>query len=140
VGTLSLQRSRELLKEQGYDTWIVEKPYNPYTKKRQDLFNCIDLLGIRRDIVGSVGIQACGEDVAAHIKKIIGKGEEGGDFYLPANPYLKTWLEAQNRFFIWSWVKRGAKGKRKTWVLREIEFLIENGQVVHREIPKKETE
>jgi len=134
--TFSLQRSREELKRQGYDTWIVEKPYNPYTKRREDLFNCIDLVGIREDLPGVVGIQAVGEDCSGHIRKIL----EGyvdiqkGRTYGP-NPYLPTWLKAGNRFFIWSWCLRSKEGKRKMYRLREIEFILENGEVVHREIP-----
>jgi hypothetical protein len=135
LATISLQRSRELLKEQGYDTWIVEKPYNPYTKRREDLFNFADLVAIREDLLGVTAVQATGEDCQSHIQKILEgyttpKGEG-----IPPNSHLRIWLKGGNRFFIWSWVKRGAKGERKTWQMREIEFLLENGQVVHREVP-----
>ena len=136
MSTLSLQRSRELLKEQGYDTWIVEKPYNPYTKRREDLFNLFDLVGIRDDSQGVVGVQAAGEDVKDHIRKIIqGYVNEAGKT-IPPNPHLRGWLKAGNRAFLWAWRKRGERGKRKTWELREIEFILENGQVVHREISR----
>lgn len=128
--TLSLQRSREELKRQGYATWIVEKPYNPYTKRREDLFNFADLVGIREDISGVTAIQATGEDCSGHIRKLLEGFSE-----IPPNPYLKTWLQAGNRFFIWSWRMRGKQGKRKLWKLREIEFLLDAGQVIHREIP-----
>jgi hypothetical protein len=131
--TFSLQKSREELKRQGYDTWIVEKPYNPYTKRREDLYNCIDLVGIRDDLQGVVGIQATGEDCSRHIRKILegyvgSKGET-----IPPNPHLHIWIRAGNRFFIWSWVLRGKKGKRKMYQLREIEFILQDGIVVHRE-------
>ena len=131
--TFSLKKSRKLLNEQGYQTWIVEKPFNPYTKRREDLFNFADLVGIREDCPGVTAVQACGEDVTKHIEKLLdgyvdlAKGKMFG-----ANPYLPTWLKAGNKFFIWSWVLRGAKGKRKLYEMREIEFLIENGIVVHR--------
>jgi hypothetical protein len=133
--TFSLQKSKKLLEENGYDCWIVEKPFNPYTKKREDLFGCIDLVGIREDMPGVVGIQACGEDCSDHIRKIL-EGHvdvQKGKVYGP-NPHLPRWLKAGNRFFIWAWRLRGAKGKRKLYEMREIEFLIENGLVVHREI------
>ena len=131
--TFSLQKSRALLKEQGYLTWIVEKPFNVYTKKREDLFNFIDLVGIRRDASGVVGIQACGEDSSGHIKKILeGYHDQRGKEILP-NPYIHTWLSAGNRFFIWAWRLRGAKGKRKTYSLRQIEFLIKDGIVICQE-------
>lgn len=132
--TFSLQKSREELKKQGYDTWIVEKPFNPYTKRREDLFNLFDVLGIRGDCVGAVGIQACGEDVSSHIQKVLEgfRDNKGND--IPPNPHLRIWLQAGNRAFIWSWCLRGAKGKRKTYRLREIEFILENNQLVHREV------
>lgn len=133
MATISLQRSRELLKEQGYDTWIVEKPYNQYTKRREDLFNLFDVIGVRGDMVGVTGIQACGEDLASHIHKVVEGYTDGKGLIIPPNPYLSVWLQAGNRAFIWAWRKRGERGKRKTWELKEVEFLLENGEVVHRE-------
>lgn len=137
--TFSLQKSREELKRLGYDTWIVEKPYNPYTKRREDLFNLIDVVGIRDDLVGVCGIQACGEDASSHIQKILEGFRDRKGNEVPPNPHLSVWLKAGNRFYIWSWCLRGDRGKRKKYRLREIEFLIEDEQVVHRETNAKET-
>lgn len=124
MSTLSLQRSREELKKQGYATWIVEKPFNPYTKRREDLFNLFDVIGIRGDLAGVTGIQACGEDVAAHVNKVIHGYTDAKGLEIPANPYLRVWLQSGNRAFIWAWRKRGEKGKRKLWELREIQFIL----------------
>jgi hypothetical protein len=134
MATLSLQRSREELKRQGYQTWIVEKPYNPYTKRREDCFNLFDLIAIRADIPGVLGIQACGEDISSHISKVLeGWTTPRGESIGP-NPYLPVWLRANNRAFIWAWRKRGERGKRKTWELREIQFIINQaGEVVAQE-------
>lgn len=134
--TFSLQKSRELLKEQGYATWITEKPYNPYTKRREDLFHCIDLVGIREDMPGIVGIQATGEDCQNHIRKILEGYEDAKGRKIGSNPYLPIWLKAGNRFFIWSWVLRGAKGKRKMYKLREVEFVLKDGIVTPQENPQ----
>ena len=130
--TLSLQRSHEELKRQGYATWIVEKPWNPYTKRREDLFNLFDLIGIRGDLQGVIGIQACGEDMAYHIYKILDGYTDNQGRFIPPNPYLRVWLQSQNRAFIWAWRMRGKHGKRKLWQLLEVEFLLDNGQIVHR--------
>lgn len=138
--THSLQRSRKLLKEMGYETWIVEKPFNPFTKRREDLFHCIDLIGIRGDMEGVTGIQACGDDVADHIRKIKEGYVDGKGRPIPPNPYVYVWLKAQNRFFIWSWRLRKHKGTKDTWQLREIEFVLKDGQVIAREVPHEETE
>jgi hypothetical protein len=133
MATISLQRSREELKSQGYDTWIVEKPYNPWTKRREDLFNLFDLVAIRQDIIGITGIQACGEDIQAHISKVIEGFKNNKGESIQANPYIRTWLLSRNRAFIWAWRKRGAQGKRKTWDLREIEFILKDGQIIAQE-------
>lgn len=137
MATFSLQKSRALLNEQGYKTWIVEKPFNPYTKRREDLFNLFDLVGIRSDIIGVTGVQACGEDVQGHISKVL-EGWCSAEKPIPPNPYIRIWLQAGNRAFIWSWRLRGEKGKRKTYHLREIQFIIKDGVVVAEEIPRAE--
>lgn len=131
--TISLQRSREELKKQGYQTWIVEKPFNQWTKRREDLFNFADLLGIREDIQGVTAVQATGEDVSSHIRKLLEGGTDAKGVEYPPNPYLKTWLKGGNRLFIWAWRKRGAQGKRKLWELREVEFILKDGQVIAQE-------
>lgn len=130
MATLSLQRSRELLKEQGYATWIVEKPFNPYTKRREDLFNLFDLVGIRGDVAGVTGVQAAGEDSQEHVRKVLQGYTDKAGREIPPNPHIRVWLQAGNRAFIWAWRKRGASGKRKTWELREIEFQLKDGDVI----------
>lgn len=134
MATLSLQRSREELKRQGFDTWIVEKPFNQWTKRREDLYNCIDLIGCRKDQQGVIGIQACGEDVSNHISKIMeGSTTPRGNRIEPIK-HLVNWLGSGNTFFIWAWRKRGDRGKRKTWELREVEFVLSpTGEVVAQE-------
>lgn len=133
MGTLSLQRSREELKRQGYDTWIVEKPFNPYTKRREDLFNLFDVIAIRDDISGVTGVQACGEDVSGHICKVLEGyiGTKGNE--IPPNPHLRIWLKSGNRAFIWSWRLRKHEGTKPTWQLREVEFILQEGQVTAQE-------
>lgn len=136
--TFSLQKSRRLLIEQGFDTWIVEKPFNPYTKRREDLYNFADLVGIRMDMPGVTAIQATGEDCQSHVRKILEGGvDKKGQTFLP-NPHLIIWLKSGNRFFIWAWRMRGAKGKRKTYQLREIQFVLKDGVVTAEENPHVE--
>lgn len=130
MATLSLQRSREELRKQGYDTWIVEKPFNPWTKRREDLFNFIDLVGIRSDISGVTGVQACGEDCSGHINKILNGYSDATGKIIPPNPHIRGWLSSGNRFFIWGWRLRKHKGTKPTWQLREIEFQLKEGVVI----------
>lgn len=134
MSTLSLQRSKALLESDGWKVAIVER-WNQWAHVRQDLFGMCDLIAIRPDRSGVTGIQACGEDVSSHIEKLlVGYTNPKGKVYGP-NDCLAIWLQAGNQFFIWAWRKRGAVGKRKLWHLKQIEFITENGQVVHREIP-----
>lgn len=136
-----LERSKAKLEGEGFHVWKVERPASMWAPTL-DLFNLMDLVAIRSDRVGVVGIQCCGEDVAPHLHKIlegfvrkkIVKGELQ-EIVVPPNEYIKTWLEAQNTFFIWGWRLRKNEGKKASYQLREIEFIIENGIVVHREIP-----
>lgn len=137
--TFSLQKSREELKRQGYDTDITEMPFNPYTKRRKDLWGFCDILAMLDDGTSTlVAVQGCGEDVGAHISKLLkGYVDKNGKEW-PANPHLPLWLKKGHRFFVWSWCLRGARGKRKLYRLREIEFTLENGIVTTHEIPHDE--
>lgn len=135
-----LERSKALMEGEGFHVWKVERPASMWAPTL-DLFNLMDLVAIRSDHSGVLGIQVCGEDIAPHLHKIlegyskkkIVKGEMV-EVIVPPNEYIKTWLEAGNPFFIHGWRLRKNEGKKASYQLREIEFIIENGAVVHREI------
>lgn len=134
-----LERSKALLESQGFHVWKVERPASTFMPTL-DLYNCMDLVAIRDDRSGVMGVQVCGEDIAPHIHKILEgykkeriKNHELIVEDIPPNPYLKTWLKAGNVFFIWGWRLRKHEGTRATFQLREVEFLLENGVVVNRE-------
>lgn len=100
------QRARAFCKSQGWASQIVER-WNPYGKVRQDLFGVIDLVVLDGQGGGPLGVQVCaGSSHAARRTKAM------------AEPRLVQWLAAPARFAIWSWSKKGAKGKRKQWALR----------------------
>ena len=62
------QRSLAYLREQGYRCWIVER-YCHYSKRRIDLWNCIDILAIGNG--ETIGVQTTSRgNVAARVKKI----------------------------------------------------------------------
>lgn len=137
MASLSLQRSKKLLEDQGFKVWIVET-WNQWIMQRRDLYNMCDLVAIRHDRSGVMGIQCCGEDVGSHVTKLLEGYTDGKGKVWGKNEYLPVWLSAGNTFFIWAWRKRGARGERKTWKLREIEFLLDGTTVIHREVPKDE--
>ena len=100
------QRSLALLRKDGYTAQVVER-WNPHAMIRQDLFGCIDILGIRSMAI--LGVQACAASSAsARVKKSM------------AEPKLKTWLLAGGYFVVQAWGKKGARGARKTWQCRSI--------------------
>lgn len=99
------QRSLDYCRKHGWTAGVVEK-WNPHARIRQDLFGCIDMI-VLDDEQGPLAVQATsGSGHAARRKKSI------------AEPRLKTWLESPARFEVWSWSKKGPRGKRKTWTLR----------------------
>ena len=130
-----LQRSKALLEDDGWKVGIVER-WIQRAFIRVDLFGFMDLVAIRLDRAGVLGIQCCGEDVQDHVRKYL----EGyvdikkGKMYGP-NDCLPIWLKGGNMFFIWSWRLRKHEGTRATYQLREIEFKIKDGVVVAEEVP-----
>lgn len=99
------QRTLAECRKRGWTAAVVEK-WNPHARIRQDLFGCIDILALTPS--GVLGIQACaGSSHAARRTKAL------------AEPRLATWLRSGCTFAVWSWSKRGDRGKRKLWALRE---------------------
>lgn len=63
------QRSLALLREAGMLVTVVER-WNPHARIRQDLFGCIDLLGLADG--KTVGVQTTSKsNMAARVKKIV---------------------------------------------------------------------
>ncbi len=98
------QRTLAECRKRGWTAGVVER-WNPHARIRQDLFGCIDLIALTPD--GILAIQACaGSSHATRMAKV------------RAEPRTKLWRDAGGRFEVWSWAKRGQRGKRKTWTLR----------------------
>ena len=100
------QRSLQEIRRRGWTGAVVEK-WIPQTKRRLDLFGCIDILALD-DKPGALGIQATsGANFASRRTKAL------------AEPRLRHWLEHGNRFEVWGWRKLKPRGKvRATWELR----------------------
>lgn len=110
--TSPTQRTLAELKKRGWPAQVVER-WNMYAKKRIDLFGVIDLVAIvTTDSMIQAGcsilaIQACaGTDHARRRDKILDERR------------ALQWVEAGGRLELWSWSKRGDRGKRKVWTLR----------------------
>lgn len=97
------QRTLKNLRENGWIVQVVER-WNSFARIRQDLFGCIDIVAVKGDSRGVFGVQATsGNNVAARIQKSV------------AEPKLRAWLQAGNRFAVVGWSKRGPRGKVKRW-------------------------
>ena len=112
--TSPTQRSLRALRERGYSAAVVER-WNPYAKIRQDLFFWIDIVAVRADEPGVLGVQTTsGANAGARLKKARGNGA------------LLAWLLAGGRLVIHAWAKRGARGERKVWTVKEIVVRVED--------------
>lgn len=92
--------------------WIAQNVEQtiPRTYIKRDLFGVIDIVAVTP--TGILGIQATsGSNSASRCTKIL------------AEPRMRAWLKAGARLSVWSWAKQGARGKRKTWTLREVEIV-----------------
>lgn len=116
----SSTRSLAKLRKEGYLAQSVEK-WIPQVKRTVDLFNLIDVIAVRSEPEPTIlGVQACigRGDVAKHIKKAL---EE---------PKLKLWLAAGGQFEIWSWAKRGPRGKVKHWTVKKTLLFLDDQKLV----------
>ena len=110
-------RSLEQLRKDGYLCAVVER-WCAFSRRRIDLFGIIDVVFIGGESIGVGGIQATTTgNLPSRIKKAM------------ACPALRVWLQAGNRFSCWGWAKRGKKGERKVWTLKECKFVVENNVV-----------
>ncbi len=67
AGKSPTQNSLAVLRALGYTCWIVEY-WNAFTRKRVDLFGCIDIIAIREG--ETLAVQTTTSGVAARVKKI----------------------------------------------------------------------
>lgn len=98
------QRALKELREQGYRAHVVEK-WNAFAKRRIDLFDCIDVIGIRPgEIIGIQATGGSGGNRAAREAKCIEKGQD--------------WLKAGGKLEVWAW--RKLKGHRSLQLDRRV--------------------
>lgn len=106
------KRALDECRKRGWPCGIVER-YCSFTRRRHDLFGCIDLIALD-GIQGCLGIQVTsGSNHSTRVKKAL---EE---------PRILQWIQGGNRFEVWSYAKRGSAGKRKLWTLR-VELVTED--------------
>jgi hypothetical protein len=118
--TSNVQRTIRELKNNGRKCAIVER-WNPYVGQhgiRQDLFGIIDIIALDPE-KGVVGVQACGADFAAHVRKMtVDMAQETEDWLKTPGTSLELWG--------WRKVKKKRGGKAMVWRPRIIEITLED--------------
>lgn len=104
------KRTLDALRKQGYTAQVVER-WCSFSKRRVDLFGCIDVVAVSEK--GTLGVQATVRgEISKRVRKIVEECHEAA----------KQWLMAGNRLSVWGWQKMGPKGKRQVWTLKEREI------------------
>jgi hypothetical protein len=118
--TSPTQRSLEHARARGWSAGVVER-WLEAPGIRKDLWGCIDLI-VLDDQPRPILVQACaGSSHAARAAKarLTISGAEAKTTTEKDNARaLQKWLMRGDRIEVWSWSKRGARGKRKLWELR----------------------
>lgn len=115
------QRTMAYFRQQGMLCGVVERwipnPHHPGGGFRKDFLGIIDMIYMSQ-ADGIVGVQSCGQDYAAHRRKILEEHNEDA----------RAWLEAGGRLVLIGWrkvkVKRGGTAVR--WEPRIEEFTLED--------------
>lgn len=101
-------RSIAYLKSKGYHVHKTEY-WNSFARKRIDFGGFADAIAYSDFERGCLAINfTTTGNISGHIKKY------------ETNDNLKAWFRAGNRFVIHGWAKRGPRGKRKIWTLKEV--------------------
>ena len=108
--TSPTQRSLKNLRGRGWTVGVVEK-WNAHIRCRQDLFGFADLLAFHETVdcqlIVALVQTTSGSNLAARRTKIL------------ANEYAQRWMRLGGKILLHGWAKRGPRGKRKVWTLRE---------------------
>ena len=107
-------RSLEALRRDGWTVAVAER-WIPQAGIRRDLFGMFDIVAIRTDQAGVLGVQATSaSNHAARVTKV------------RENPALAIWLAAGNGAQVWSW----GQDPNGRWVCRKEALTLTEGVVV----------
>jgi len=119
AGMRPTQRTMRALRERGTICEVVER-FNPYAGKygqRHDLFNIIDIIALDPER-GVVGIQACSQSSASHLRKLKEeRAQESMDWLSTPGTKLELWCWRKLK------LKKGGKAMRWTPKVTELLFI-----------------
>lgn len=106
-------RSIQHLREQGYLVQVVER-WVPFPKPghRSDLFGVLDVLAVKPGEI--LGVQVTAAGVSSRLKKML------------ASDTTMTLLLAGMKLAVHGWTRKGKRGKRKVYTLREVPITAES--------------
>lgn len=105
-GVSPTSNTLKLLRREGYLPWVTEH-WNSFSRKREDLFGCIDVVALRAGSLGVLGIQCTSKSgLSARRKKI------------RDNPYSDIWIQAGNGLELWGWYKN----KSNRWEVKREKY------------------
>lgn len=109
-----MQQTLKAMRERGYECEITEH-WNPFAKRRVDLMGFCDVLAQAMGECIAIQTTVTGS-MSARLEKI--KTQTGNKASL--------WLSVPgHHIVIQGWAKRGPRGKRKEWTLKELEVTSE---------------
>lgn len=98
-------QSLKLLRDEGYTCQVTEH-WNPFAKRRVDLFGFCDILAVSPS-KGTLAVQTTSADNFSHRKD-----------KLREEPKASICLAAGWKIEVHGWGKQGPRGKRKVWTCR----------------------
>jgi hypothetical protein len=129
-----MERSLGHAKKLGWERRKVEV-WNPHVKRRQDLFEIIDMLALVTDggdAPAILGVQVTDQhNYAAHVTALVHDEKK-------SRP-LRLWLMAGGLFEIWAWAKHKVKrgGKAYRYNLQRHRFLATPEGVTIKDVDEK---
>ena len=92
-------------RKRGWTADVVERHVRSFITK--DFLGCIDVIALTPD--GFLGIQATSNSGGNHSARVA---------KIQAEPRAREFVRAGGRIEVWSFAKRGPRGKAKRWTLR----------------------
>jgi hypothetical protein len=85
--------------------------------------------GIRRDLWGADILVRQGQLLMA-VQSTSGSNHSKRVDKCLSNPEITNWLDCGVPFYVYSWAKRGPRGKRKVWTPRIAQLVTSDGKVM----------
>lgn len=101
-------RSLKIMRERGYKAFTTSY-WNSFAKKRIDFAGFADIVCFGKKERGCTAVQATStSNILSRYNKIVGSIN------------AEEWLLGENKILVHGWGKKGKKGKRKVYTLKEM--------------------